>query len=222
MHFQIFLPHKRGGDPALLIDVGLADFVAGAEFVDVGKGPTEEPGALVAWRKPGHVQIGYQPAKQTWLPAVPRASEDLAAGRYWIGFWNGNDSPCTPRDLARPYPQPGSTVRLGDGADWLLPAAKQLDSQMKLADDGTWRFEVQRRFHGFFLEYVKWFQFFATAEEGTQFSFGDAADFVLAGLRINYRLPAEAASQLELFSKETINAAMRAILGVSDGGGIDG
>jgi hypothetical protein len=213
MHFQLFIPGATGQDPRLLEEVGLADFVAGAEFMPSAKGPAPEgrPGVLVAWRRPGSAMIGYHPDKQTWFPAVAR--DGLEAGRFWVGLWN--DSPVTPQDLARPYPQPGSRVQLGDGNEWLLPAAKELDATLKLADDGTWKFEVQRRFHAFYLEYLKWFHFFGTCGEGDEYAFADAADFVMAGLRINYRLVPELASQLELFSKSTVNTGLLSILGVS-------
>jgi hypothetical protein len=189
----------------------LADFVAGAEFLDVGKGPDDGRGAVVAWRRPGSALIGYQPTKQTWLPAVPR--DGLPGLRYWVGLWN--ESPPGPADLARPYSQPGSRVIFGDGGEWLLPAAKEIDATLKLADDGTWKFEVQRRFHAFYLEYLKWFHFFGNCGEGDEYAFAEAADFVLSGLRINYRMLPEVASQLELFSKSTVNTGLFSILGVS-------
>lgn len=210
MHYQIFLPRVRGCDPALLVNVGLADFVAGAELVDVPGGPDQTgPGVLVAWRKPGAVEMGYRPDAQIWLPAVPR--DDLAAGRYWVGFWP--ELP-RPNHLARPYPQPGKQVALGDGQEWLIPSAKELDADMILADDGTWRFEVQRRFHAFYLDYLKWMQFFGNAGPDEEFLFADAAEFILSGLRINYRLPPEAASHLRLFTKDNVLSSLLAVMGI--------
>jgi hypothetical protein len=212
MHFQIYIPAARGQSPQTLVDVGLADFVAGAEFVETAAGPGDRgPGVVAAWRRPGQVQMGYQPERQAWLPAAA-SGEDLAAGRYWIGFWT--DSPPTPKDLARPYPQAGHRVTLGDGSEWLLPIAKALDADMILADDGTWRFEPQRRFHAFWLDYLKWFQFFGNAGPEDLIDFADAADFVLAGLRVNYRLAPEAASHLRLFTKENVLTSLMAIMGI--------
>src|SRR4051812_19358849 len=110
MHFQLFIPNGEGQDPRQLEEVGLADFIAGAEFMPSAAGPVAGRGVIVAWRRPGHAMIGYHPETQTWLPAVPR--DGLAAGRFWVGLWN--DAPLTPQDVARPYPQPGSRVELGD------------------------------------------------------------------------------------------------------------
>lgn len=213
MHYQIFIPGGRGQNPQQLVDVGLADLVAGAEFMDVAKGPDGKAGGVVAWRRPGQAQMGYQAGIQEWIPAAPR--EDLSLGRYWVGFWN--DSPATSKELSRPYPQPGRRVALGDSQEWLIPAAKELDADMVLADDGTWKFEVQRRFHSFYLEYLRWFQFFATAKDGDAFDFAEAAEFVLLGLRTNYRLVPEAASHLRLFTKETVTQALFGIIGVDPG-----
>lgn len=212
MHFQLYIPGVRGQDPKTLVDVGLADFVAGSEYAETAEGPGElGAGVVVAWRKPGQAHMGFQPECQTWLPAA-KCGADLAAARYFIGFWN--DSPAGARDLARPYPQPGSRVMLGDGQEWMLPVAKSLDADMILADDGTWRFEPQRRFHAFYLEYLKWFQFFGTASQDDAFSYADAADFVLSALRVNYRLTPEAASHLRLFTKESVTAALFAVMGI--------
>lgn len=236
MHFQLFIPNCRGQNPQMLIDVGLADFVAGAEYMDVGQfatGPAAHGtdgtdgtdkshlshmshpchGTLIAWRRPGQPQMGYQPDKQIWLPAVPRPAEDLAGGRYFIGFWN--DAPVVPRDLARPYPQQGARVALGDGHEWLLPSAKELDADMVVADDGSWRFEVQRRFHAFNLEYLKWMHFFGTAGPDDEFLFADGAEFILQALRINYRITPEVVSAQRLFTKEIVLRAMLAVMGVT-------
>lgn len=196
----------------MLIEVGLADFVAGGEYMDC-RGPEDQPGTLVAWRRPGQAQMGYQPEKQSWLPAAPRPGEGLEGGRYWIGFWN--ELPPTPRDLARPYPQSGVRVALGDENEWLLPSAKELDADLVLADDGSWRFEVQRRFHAFNLEYLKWMHFFGTAEPDDEFLFADGAEFILQALRINFRMTPEVASVRRLFTKEIILRAMLAVMGIN-------
>lgn len=211
MHFQLYIPDELIGEPQLLERVGLSDFVQGAEFLTTGEGPgpiLARPGQIVAWRKPGKAAIGYQPAVQTWFPAVAR--DGLEAGRYWIGLWN--EHTLTPADIARPYPKPGRTVTLGDGQEWLLPIAKELPADLILQDDGSWRYEVQRQFHAFYLGYLRWLAIFGQAQDGDTFEFADAAEFVLQALRINYRLLPEIASRLRLFTTENVSPALFAIL----------
>ncbi|MDE2100762.1 MAG: hypothetical protein KGL39_26185 [Patescibacteria group bacterium] len=211
MHFQLYIPHPPGPSAGLLEQAGLADFVAGAESLDVEKGPDGNRGVVFAWRRPGQAQMGYQPAKQTWLPAVPR--DGLAAGRYWLGIWN--DSAPTPADIARPYPRPGRSIELADGNPWLLPIAKELPADLILQDDGSWKFEIQRRFHAFYIEHLRWAELFVNASEGTTYEFAEAANFVLSALRINYRLVPELASHVRLLNTDNVTACLFAILGAA-------
>jgi hypothetical protein len=209
MHFQIFIPDKSGANPQMLIDVGLADFVAGANLLD-SPGPCGEnrPGGVVAWPKPGAADMGYFPDRQKWIPAI--AQGPLAAARYWIGFWNDNLP--TPTDLRRPYAHRGTDFELGDGNTWLLPEPQKLTHDMFLADDGSWKFELQRQFHDYGLELEKWNVLFRQ-EKGT-FKFTEAATMVLSGLRINYRLTVEVQNELRLLSTLNVERALLAVVGV--------
>jgi hypothetical protein len=212
MHFQIFIPEAVDQNPRILEEVGLADFVQGAEFLEVDAGPSELKGVICAWSRRGKAELGFRPGFQEWIPAVPR--DGLPAERFWLGF--SNESRCTPSDLARPFRQAGPRLQLGDDNEWMIPVAKQLDSNMAIADDGTWRFEVQRRFNEFYLEYLKWLELLGNEDSERSFMYSDAADFVLSGLRINYRLLPEVASRLGLFTTQNITRALFAILGVAD------
>jgi hypothetical protein len=49
--------------------------------------------------------------------------------------------------------------------------------------------------------------------EGTTYDFADAAEFVLQGLRINYRLLPEVVSQARLFDTDNLKRSLFAILG---------
>lgn len=212
MHYQIFIPGVRCADPQHLVDVGLGDLVGEATFLE-SEGPEQTTGVIVGWPKPGQAQMGYQPQSQIWRPAVARG--DLPAGRYYVGLWAG--ALPTPQDLRRRYPQPGVHVTLGDGQQWLLPRAKQLNAEMILADDGTWKFEPQRQYHAFWLAYCEWEDFFIQAPTGSTFSFTEAADFVLSALRINYRVVPELVNELRLFTKENVRSALYALLGITEG-----
>ena len=108
-------------------------------------------------------------------------------------------------------------LQLGDGSSWLIPVAKELDSDMLLRDDGTWRFQIQRQFHAFWVEYLAWLQRLGTAGEGTKFDYGEAASFVVSGLRVNYRLTPEVASRLALFTTRNVFDAVLSITGIDLG-----
>lgn len=208
MHYEIYIPGVRGANPQHLIDVGLADHVERAEFLDEATGPDGAGGVIVAWRKPGQTRMGFQPVEQKWIPAVGRG--DLLPRRYWLGVWT--HFPPAPSDLARTYQQPGMSIVFGNGHAWLLPKPQELDAQMRLADDGTWRFEPQRQFHQFWIEFLRWGEFFLKVQEGDEIDFGQAAAFVLQALQINYRLVPELVNELDLFSTHSVKEALFAVL----------
>lgn len=212
MHFQLFIPNRRAANPQHLIDVGLADFVPGAEFLD-SRGPDDaqgsaQSGVLVAWRKPGATELGYRPDQQEWKPAIP--TNALAAGRYWIGFWK--DSLPTPDDLRRPYCHRGTELELGDGQAWTFPHPQKLPRDVILEDDGSHRYELQRRFHDYGLEVERWQAHFAGKD--TTFFYRDAIDTVLNALRLNYRLTPEVQNALRLLNTDNLERAILAITGL--------
>ncbi len=205
MHYQIFIPKATGQNPQMLVDVGLPDLASGADFMSGQEGPDEsrDLGVFIAWQKPGHAGIGYQPQRQTWVPAVPRDS--LEAGRYWVGFWN--DSPITPGDLQRPYAKRGPMLQLGDGNQWRIPEINELPKDMILADDGSWKFEVQRQYHDLWLESQEWFSRIIDTETDT-YDFGEIGNFCARVLCQNYRLTPEVISHLRLFDTENIEKVL--------------
>ena len=218
MHFQLFIPDRRGADPAHLDAVGLETMRAGALFGDIAKGPDGRPGVIIAWTPAGTAKIGFRPETQDWIPAVPR--DGLPARRYWIGI--DRDAPPLPADLKRPYQSPGTWVQLGDGREWLLPRAEELPRDFILADDGTPRFAVQRRYHDFYIESLRWREFFATAQPGMTYEYASLCEFVLAGLAVNYQLTIELAHHLKLFvaagpsHPQSVSRAALAVLGFQE------
>lgn len=203
MHFQIYIP-KAKDLASELARVGLADFVQNAEVIPEPEGPDGTGGAIFAWWNPRCRQIGYRPVEQRWINAET----------YWIGFWNAENP--TPQELARPYQEPGKMLRMGDGQSWLLPTLDRLDKSLILADDGTWRFEVQRRHHQLWLDSLEWAKRFEPTignDRKVEVNFGDVADFVVGVLRLNYRLTREVVSELRLLSIETLQQAFSAIVG---------
>lgn len=207
MHFQIYIPGAKDLAPELAT-VGLGDFVQGAEVLRCEGGPDAKGGAIFAWWggvNARNRQIGYRPSEQTW-----RKSSD----GYWVGSWNG--APSTPEELARPYQDPGKFLKLGDGNQWLIPQVERLDRNLVLADDGTWRYEAQRRHHKLWLDSVMWAQRFLPTQDGkssVDLNMTELSDFVIGVLRMNYRVTREVVSDLGLFSIKSMAEAFSAIVG---------
>lgn len=214
-HYQIYIPGKRGQNPQNLADVGLADFVDNSNWMDEPIGPDDNGGCLVSWPTPQQVAAGfgmiYQPDRQDWLPAV--AFDGLPAGRYWIGFWKDADP--TPDELARAYRYKGRKCQLGDGNGWLFPEPNELPSEMIRDDDGSWKFELQRRFHDYALDCDQWLTKLATSDDVTTINYYDVADFVEKSLRLNYRITSEVVNRLRLFTRDNIATPLLAVCGAT-------
>jgi hypothetical protein len=199
MHWQLFLPDRHGPSPAHLIDVGAADLVTDALCLDLPEGPGGRPGVLVAWPRPGDTSHRYAPDEQTWIPAVPR--DGLPAARYHVGLWTA--SPPTPAELKRPYGFKGSEHDLG-GQTWLVPHEPKLPHDFGLSDDGSWKFERQRRFHDFGLAVDALRDRLRAAPDKLDVRLVEIADLLLAALRLNYRLLPELVPALRLFDTENV------------------
>ena len=210
MHPLIFLPGTNEKDAEQLADVGLPDLVHGAMAVSCPAGPNDHQGVLFGWRpRSGRMKIQFLgPEVQTWLPAVADPLQELEAGRYWVGWWT--DTPPTPEILRREYPFAGREVALGDDHEWLIPIVEKLPAEMRLADDGSWRFVTQRQFHEFTLV-ARAFQE-RLAGDDAWFLWDEAANFVLQALRLNYRLTPEIVSHLGLFKTGVGQGLHRAIV----------
>lgn len=217
--FQVFIPDSEDSPresklPQKPLEaVGLADLITNAAGEESG-GPEDQTGILISWPTTGDAETGYKPDRQTWLPAVPR--EGLEAKRYWVGVWN--DRPPTPKDLKRHYQYNGRFVDMNDGKEWLIPRASELPHQMILADDGTWKFEVQRQFHDMHNESQKWVSLLAQADESTTFLWPDLIAFVVPALKMNYMLTDEVISHLGLLDQPRLIRSLYAICGVEVGG----
>lgn len=209
MHYLLFIPYAQQKTAMVaLTDVGLADFVQGAEYLPLASGPEEKPGLLCAWRKPGkNERMHFKASEQTWIRSAKFGESE--PGRYHIGFWN--DSPVTPEDLQRPYSHAGKVIELGDGNSWRFPTIDELPKDLILADDGTWKFKLQQDYHDLWLEAEDW----ATRLlQGGTHNFGEITEFCIRCLRQNYRLLPEAVSHLRLFNTNNIQKAMGSLLGM--------
>ena len=219
MHHLIFRANANDATgPAKLAEYGLADCVAGAEFMVTDTGPENQAGVLCAWRKPGDgCDLCYAPERQTWVPAV--ADGHLEKGRYWVGF---NDAePAHPTQLQRAYAYRGHWVKLADNNLWLIPTPNELPHDLIPLDDGGWKFEVQRKYHDHILQVDMWRQLFLQAGKDDEFDFESVAEFVLRALRLNYRITREVVGQLRLFTRQNVTPAMFAAAGMLETVGRD-
>lgn len=211
MHYQIFIPHAQHQTAKVLEDFGLADMVGGAEH-RASDGPAGQMGLLLAWRRPGkNERFHFNADEQSWLPALPNGADDdtKGKGRYWVGLWN--DSPVTPEDLKRSYQHHGPMVVLGDGNAWRIPTIFELPSDFIRADDGSWKFEIQREYHDIWLEALDWQQ---RLDAGTvTVDFLNILNFSEKCLRQNYRITTEIVSHLRLFNTKNIADVFGAALG---------
>ncbi len=214
-HYQIYIPGRSGQNPQNLTDVGLADFVEGVNWLDEPVGPDGNGGCLAAWLTPQQVSDGYGHGyfsdQQDWSPAV--TYDGLKARRYWIGFWKDADP--TPDELARPYRYRGRSCELGDGNNWLFPEPNELPADMIRDDDGSWRFELQRRFHDYSIDCDQWLTKLSTSDDATQINYHHVADFIERSLRLNYRITSEVVNRLRLFNRDNVAAPMLAVCGAT-------
>lgn len=214
--FQVFVPKSEqvpldNLQPQQPLEaVGLADLIVNAAG-ELSIGPEEQEGILISWPTPGDTETGYKPERQTWLPAVPR--DGLEAKRYWVGIWN--DRKPTPKDLLRPYAKKGRSIEMNDGSFWIIPEAHELPCDMILADDGTWKFEVQRKYHDFWLESVDWRRKLMEMEEGNlSISYEESMQFAVRALKVNYMITDEVIGNLRIFGQDSILKSIYAIIGV--------
>lgn len=120
MHFNYFLPGRTRVSLEALLELGLGyvfepETAATAKTVftprPVTNGPGGQHGLIVSL---SDEYCGYYKDRQIW-------KQELDCD-YWVGMWR--DKPPTPDTLARENLIAGAYLRLDDGHDWLLPAAR--------------------------------------------------------------------------------------------------
>lgn len=207
MHPLIYLPEGQ-----TLQSAGLTDHAEGAENCGrIPTGPDGGSGLLYWWRSPGvNYDIGFRPDSQTWIPAVPRG--DLAAGRYWVGI-ERNATP-EPIELQRRSGVDGYRVRLGDGHEWIIPAARYCPQDVRLASDGGIELQVQDKYREFWDGSLRWVELLLSIEEGqTALQIGPQEwGYLTLALSINYRITPELASELRLFSTSNVLHVVQATI----------
>jgi len=208
-HFLIYIPQSKDFTQVTSTDlarVGLEDHIEGAHTLATASGPDNAPGMVYGWPKPTDNRLDYCPEEQEWFEC--KADGELKAGRYWVGVWK--DSPPTPKDLQRPYPYLGVNVELGDGNCWIVPKIRELTADAIRADDGTWKFAVQKRYHAIYIESLEWQD---TVAENREFEYGELADYLQRCLSLNYRIPPDLCAHIRLINTKILMSFLGATLG---------
>lgn len=112
MDFLYYLPASRGSREAVLAaGLGYALGPGGPTWAPMAPGPDGQAGVV----------LGLSDAAPVHAAGDVRWTR-MAGLAVWLGLLNA--APPGPADLARPEGLPGHRVRLGDGAEWLIPAAR--------------------------------------------------------------------------------------------------
>lgn len=137
----------------------------------------------------------------------------MESGRYWVE----TTGPYSPAELRRPYQERGIWLVLGDGSEWLIPNESELPRDLILEDDGSIKFELQRRFAEFGTEVDRWRERTSREIEGDSaevYSYRELLDFATRALRVNYRITPEIVNSLRLFSTSNVMRAVFATMGI--------
>lgn len=208
MHHLIYVPSAHVGDRGArhpLANVGLADHAAAADSKPIGDGPDATGGILFGWLKP-RVPFQFAPDLQTWTPAA--ASEDLPAGRFWVGVWN--DSPPTPEDLRRPGRDAWGEPVILAGEEWRLPPIDLLPKRIVQFEDGRTGLVPQPQFSQLHADRESWLARLAGPEQ--MVSWIALARLVTQCLAINYRIDVTLALSLGMYDEETLKVAVQLAL----------
>lgn len=222
--YLIYVPERYGKpDRAVMQSLGLADTLDGGSMPMVNDlivaGPDEKPGYVLWWDNAGVPDstpaAGYHAEAQTWKPATKSGA--LEAGRYWIGWETAR--PPRPVDLERRKCHPGTLVRLRDGNQWLVPAARQFPQVYGLNDDGVFAGVVEAQYREFYDRAWQYLNLLRGVDKENTCNLGNPAEawaFSVQALAWNYRINADIATALELlgsvevFGDETSGGIIRA------------
>lgn len=192
-----------------------------------GTGPSGVPGLLMGsevWNE-GET-IGYYPERQTWYRNAETRKHKNA--ETWVGMWNERRP--GPSDVARKELRIGHWVRMGDGQEWLIPAAlkfAEIDStlarvcplphRMVRDEEGKWgRGPIVGRYAALLTAAQGFFDWFINAaggeDEKAYIERATIADLVCEALAVNYHLSATEIDLLGLLQEDNLEVAARAVI----------
>jgi len=228
MQFLYYIPGAGAIGPKQLQAVGLADVLGcPAETGAIANGPAGA--GAIAWASEGpRPEPPGSADPMRWVPI--RLGEGVPA--YWLGIGQRLFAP-RPADLARGSMLSGRAVRLGDGNEWMIPAARLyvgeefvpgVPVRHVLGDDGQAAAEISPRYVPLWAGAVEaWNEYMRTvaaAAEGPRAAElaeippaapGRLAELAELAIGHNYRVGHWEALALGLLDSETIPAALRTL-----------
>lgn len=137
--FLTYIPtDKQSPTPEVIEGAGLSRVVLGQHLehgrLGAGAGPDGKTGVVfVDWPtgsrpESEQMRVGYYKDAQKWWKC--------ADGAFWLGVYTDRPMP-GPDDLARPKQLGGHLVELGDGNEWIVPAATAVPSRRVLTPEGA-------------------------------------------------------------------------------------
>lgn len=229
MQFVYFIPGASAAPGEVLEGLGLAAILG--RHVEAGptdRGPDGGRGCLIFAGEGPRARLAAEAGRMRWIPA--RGGGGAVA--YWIGYDRGE--PPTPADLQRERILPGRALRLGDGNEWIVPMARQYDTEVEqfvpavpmrltVDDDGRDAAQVVAGYaelwDGAMAAWNECVRAVAEAagEERAELAelepmpLAEAERICAAAIRTNYRAGRLEARALGLFDTATITAMLRTI-----------
>lgn len=138
-------------------------------------------GYIFAGSRTEHVRAEYKPQEQLWRNA----------GAYWVGVWKNNMP--TEESLRRDEMIGGHRVKLLDGAEWLVPVARDLSGGTRLpsrvdwGENGELITRVRDEYWPLCSRVGEIWQS-AMTDDGATMTDAEIAEVAVMGLAVNYRI----------------------------------
>lgn len=213
MHYALFLPDISGSSPEHLRQIGLGALLrSGSPDFSEGVGPHKRRGIFATWGWGSNFK--FHATNQVWKVLAANLDAGRTADQAYIG-WE-IDAPPTPNDLAHRDQFAGSSTRLRDGFNWLIPEAWKLPPHFdKDSESGEWiqkpapeYAEFCKRAESFAYELAEMCESLEQAKQRMpgikhhrEMSIADTFDFASAALGINYRVTSEVVAALGLIQR---------------------
>lgn len=179
-------------------------------------GPDGGLGRLAFWSEstpnPLPKPIAVEKDRQVWYRAPKKGN--LAAGRFWVGYWK--DQPIEPVDLVRRRPLPGVEVPLGRFL-WTVPTARNLPRVFSYDDEGAHRWTLEKEAHVRYFDEARRLMEAINAsctESHFTYDMEEHLAFTVQALQINYRVSLEVLDLMKAIRQDELCVAAQAASGM--------